>query len=142
MVVGAVGAPILARRISFGSLILLGPSGSVLASAVISATILFPGPVLPVAGFFLFGAFPILWTITQITLRQAVTPPALIGRVSALMTMAGWGARPLGAALGGVVGTTYGVVPALLLSTAIFAVQLAMIAASPIPRLKALPAMA
>ena len=142
MVVGAVAAPVLARRMRFGALIFLGPTGSLLASAVISATVWFPGPVLPVAGFFLFGAFPILWTITQITLRQAVTPPALIGRVSALMTMAGWGARPLGAALGGVVGTAYGVVPALLVSTAIFAVQLAMIAASPIPRLKALPAMA
>jgi predicted MFS family arabinose efflux permease len=140
MVAGALGAPILARHVRFGTLIALGPAGSVLASAVVAGAIVIPGPTMPVLGFFLFGAFPILWTITQTTLRQAVTPAALIGRVSALNTMAGWGARPVGAALGGFVGAEFGVVAAVLLATAIFGMQALVIFASPVPRLERLPA--
>lgn len=48
--------------------------------------------------FFLFGAGPILWTISSTTLRQTVTPQALLGRVSAMFLTVNMGARPLVAA--------------------------------------------
>ena len=56
-------------------------------------------PALAGLGLFLLGAGPILWTISTTTLRQTVTPPDLLGRVSAINIMA-YGARPLGSALG------------------------------------------
>ena len=77
--------------------------------------------VLPAVSFFLFGAGPILWTIAQTTLRQAVTPGPMLGRVSALVTMATFGARPLGAALGGLVGATWGPAACIALAAAGFA---------------------
>ncbi len=57
--------------------------------------------------FFLLGAGPILWVISTTTLRQSVTPPSLLGRVSAINIMS-YGARPLGSALGAIVGGIYG----------------------------------
>jgi predicted MFS family arabinose efflux permease len=90
-------------------------------------------------GFFLFGAGPIVWTINQTTLRQAVTPGAMLGRASALMMMATYGARPLGAALGGYLGEVYGPSSCLLLAAIGFCVQAVVIFASPVCRLQRLP---
>ena len=70
-------------------------------------TTLVPTPLLAGLSFFLLGAGPILWVISTTTLRQSVTPPRLLGRVSAINIMA-YGARPLGAALGALVGGVYG----------------------------------
>lgn len=103
------------------------------------ATLWFPsGPVAGVS-FFLFGAGPILWTISQITLRQTVTPDALLGRVSALFMTVSAGSRPLGAALGGFIGATWGLEACLAVATAGFAAQALVIIFSPLPALAALP---
>ncbi len=139
MIVGASLAGRLSRRVSFGALITAGPAASVVASALLALTIVGLAWLAYVA-FFAFGAGPILWTIAQTTLRQSVTPPAMLGRVSALMMMCSFGARPVGALLGGAVGSGYGLDAALVLSLALFGVQGVVIAASTLPRLRALPA--
>jgi predicted MFS family arabinose efflux permease len=139
MVAGALLAPLLARRVAFGTLVAIGPMCSVAASLAMGATLALPGITLPVLAFFLFGASSIVWTIAQTTLRQVITPVAMLGRVSALMMMATTGARPLGAALGGLVGEHVGLGSAVWLSAAGFAVQAAIILRSPVPRLRALP---
>jgi hypothetical protein len=59
-----------------------------------------------------------------------VTPPRLLGRVSAINIMS-YGARPIGSALGAVVGGFYGAEACLHLAVAIFAVQALVILASP-----------
>ena len=87
----------------------------------------------------LFGAGPIVWTIAQTTLRQAVTPDALLGRVSAVVTMATFGARPLGAAIGGYVGLRLGLPACIALASAGFVAQAAVVLTSPVPRLARLP---
>jgi predicted MFS family arabinose efflux permease len=139
MVAGALLAPRLARHVGFGMLVTIGPIFSVVAALVMAASVVVPGYALPMLGFFLFGAGPILWTIAQTTLRQAITPTAMLGRVSALMMMATMGARPLGAALGGLVGEQFGLGSAVALAAVGFAVQAAVIVLSPVPRLRALP---
>ena len=58
--------------------------------------------------------------ISTTTLRQSVTPPSLLGRVSAINIMS-YGARPLGSALGAIVGGLYGAEMCLYLAAAIFA---------------------
>ena len=84
-------------------------------------TTFIPSPLLAGSSFFLLGAGPILWVISTTTLRQSVTPPRLLGRVSAINIMS-YGARPLGAGLGAVVGGLYGAETCLYLAVAIFAV--------------------
>jgi len=107
MVVGALLATRVMRRLSFGSVIGLGPVAGFLAAAIMALTTIFPTPLLAGLSFFLLGLGPILWVISTTTLRQSVTPPRLLGRVSAINIMA-YGARPLGAGLGALVGGAYG----------------------------------
>lgn len=142
MVAGAMLAARIATVVRFGFSIALGPLVSVAAALSMALSIWFPTPVLPCVAFFLFGFGPILWTIGQTTLRQAITPAQMLGRVSALVMMATAGARPLGAGLGGVVGAWSGPEACLVLAAIGFVVQALVILASPVPRLARLPDMA
>jgi predicted MFS family arabinose efflux permease len=141
MVVGALSAPRLARRFSFGSMIVLGPLIALAAALLLLATLAYPSGWLAGLGFFLFGAGPILWVITTMTLRQAATPNAMLGRVSAIMLTATFGARPLGAALGAVLAENVGVSACLWACSAGFVIQFMFIAMSPVARLRQAPAM-
>ena len=90
-------------------------------------------------GFFLFGAGPILWTITTTTLRQSVTPNALLGRVSSVIVTANFGARPIGALIGASLAAKFGVEACLWVSTAGFFIQFAVLFTSPVLRLERQP---
>ena len=142
MVAGALLAPRIVARLSFGHAILLGPLVSVAAMSAMVATLAWPQGVLAAASFFLFGFGPIVWTITSTTLRQTVTPLAMLGRVSALFLTVNMGARPLGAALGGLVGARWGESACLWLALAGFALQASVIVASQVRTLRVLPAAA
>jgi predicted MFS family arabinose efflux permease len=139
MVAGAVLAPRLARALPFGLVVALGPLVSVAAAAAMSATLLLPTASLAALSFVLFGAGPIVWTISSTTLRQAVTPDALLGRVSALFMTASAGARPVGALLGAIIGAGYGPGACIVLAAIGFVAQALVIMISPIRVLRALP---
>jgi MFS family permease len=139
MIAGALVAPALARRFSFGTVVVLGPLGAFIAAVMMLATIWYPTVILAGSSFFFFGAGPILWTISTMTLRQAVTPNALLGRVSAFIMTATFGARPIGAAIGATVAAHFGASACLVVATAGFAIQLLVICLSQIPTLHAIP---
>ena len=130
MVVGALLATRVMRLMTFGTVIGLGPVTGLIASAVLALTTLIPAAPLAGLGFFLLGVGPILWVISTTTLRQSVTPPSLLGRVSAINILS-YGARPLGSALGAIVGGLYGAQTCLYLAVAIFAAQALVILMSP-----------
>jgi len=139
MVAGALAAPRLGRRLAFGALVAAGPLAALAAALLMLATLAWPSGLLAGAAFFLFGAGPVLWTIATTTLRQAVTPNAMLGRVSAIVVTATFGARPLGAAIGALLAARYGT-PACLWAMAVgFAVQFAVLFASPVRRLARQP---
>ncbi len=140
MVVGALFAARVLRALPFGCAILVGPYTSVAASLVMAATILWPTGVLAAISFFMFGAGPILWAITSTTLRQTVTPGAMLGQVSAIFLTVNTGVRPIGAALGGAIGATYGEQACLIVAAIGFAVQASVITWSPVRTLRQLPA--
>ncbi len=139
MVAGALLAPWLGRRLSFGAMIAAGPLTALIASAILLSTLAYPSGIWAATGFFLFGAGPILWTITTTTLRQAVTPNALLGRVSAVILTATFGARPVGALIGAALAARVGVEACLWVSTAGFAVQFVVLYTSPVLRLRSQP---
>ncbi|MGA2055750.1 MAG: MFS transporter [Bradyrhizobium sp.] len=130
MVVGALLATRVMRRIPFGTVIGLGPVTGFIASAIMALTTFIPSAPLAGLGFFLLGVGPILWVISTTTLRQSVTPPSLLGRVSAINILS-YGARPLGSALGAVIGGLYGAEACLYLAALIFATQAVVILMSP-----------
>jgi len=139
MVVGAWVAPRLAARIGFGTLVVVGPACGLAGALLMLLTAWVRLPALAGLSFFLFGVGPILWAIATTTLRQAVTPQALLGRVSAVVMTATFGARPLGAAIGALVAARLGVEASLAVAAGCFLVQFLLIAASPVPRLARLP---
>lgn len=123
MVVGALLAGRVTAALPFGRAVQVGPAVSVLAAATMAATLVLPSGVLAAASFFLFGVGPIVWTITTTTLRQSVTPGAMLGRASSVFLTVNAGARPVGAALGGWVGAAWGEPACLWLALAGFVVQ-------------------
>ncbi|MGW4567473.1 MFS transporter [Streptomyces sp. NPDC004561] len=57
-----------------------------------------------------------VYNIAQLSYRQSVTPPELMGRMNAAVRWVVWGTLPLGGVLGGALGTLIGVRPALWLA--------------------------
>ena len=139
MIVGALLAPRVVRALPFGQAILLGPYFSVLAAFTMALTLFWPHGWLAALSYFLFGAGPIIWTITSTTLRQTVTPRAMIGRVTSINIVVSTGARPLGAALGGVVGVSFPVSVSLWCVVLGFGLQAIIISASKVRTLQRLP---
>ena len=139
MMFGAITSPLILPRMAIGRFITLGPIGSLLGVLVIVSSRFAPGVALPLLGFFIFGVGPIWWTIGQTTLRQALTPPALLGRVSALFMVASFGARPIGAAIGGLIGENFGLDMAMAVAAIGFSLQFLIVLVSPIPALRRLP---
>jgi predicted MFS family arabinose efflux permease len=147
LVAGALLAARLAPRQPAGRLLLAGPALSLLAMLFWAAALAVPGQGartagLVAAGQFLLGFGPMLWQVVQTSLRQVLAPPALLGRVGACMQVAVFGVRPLGALAGGVVAASFGLPAALLLAAGGFALSLAVLLVSPLPRLVALPSAA
>ncbi|MDP3761232.1 MAG: MFS transporter [Ramlibacter sp.] len=140
MVVGALLASRVVGAMPFGRAIQLGPIVSVLAAAAMVATLVMPTGVLAALSFFLFGVGPIVWTITSTTLRQSITPDRMLGRVSSVFLTVNAGARPVGAALGGLVGAAWGEPACLWLALAGFVLQAWIILASSLNGLRGLPA--
>jgi predicted MFS family arabinose efflux permease len=140
MVVGALAATRVMGKLAFGTVIGLGPVTGFVAAGVMALTTILPTPLLAGLSFFLLGAGPILWVISTTTLRQSVTPPRLLGRVSAINILA-YGARPLGSAIGAIVGGLYGAEMCLYLAVAIFAAQALVILVSPAVSLARQPEM-
>ena len=60
-----------------------------------------------------------VYNINQVSLRQAITPDRVQGRMNATVRTIIWGTNPIGAFIGGIIGSTYGIVPALYVGIAV-----------------------
>lgn len=140
MVIGAALSQPLSRRLRFGLMTVLGPAGGFIAATLMVTTLWIPSPLLALISFFLFGLGPVLWTISTTSLRQAVTPAPLIGRVSSLVVVSTYGARPIGAGLGVAISATFGMTWCIAAAVVVFALQLVVVLASALPAVRELPA--
>ena len=107
---GSIGAgPARGRwgvgRVLLGSQILFGLFGMLVPLAV-----LFPDAALPlvVAAEFLQWVMVLVFSVNSVSLRQAITPDRLLGRVNGTMRFIVWGSRPVGSLLGGYLGSSIG----------------------------------
>src|SRR5712691_3730240 len=71
-----------------------------------------PAVILATTGFIEGLTIPI-YNINQVSLRQAITPNRVQGRMNATMRTIVWGTIPVGSIIGGVLGGTIGVVNTL-----------------------------
>ena len=128
---GAIAAGPIVARLGVGLTLLL----SVLSGGLLMATVLAaytnPAVFLSLLFFveFLLGA---PYNITQVSLRQAITPDRVQGRMNATMRTIVWGTIPIGSVLGGILATAIGVVPTIVLGGFITMLAAGWILAGPV----------
>lgn len=138
---GAMSAGWLAKRFGFGMAIL----GSMcvactsfllvpLASGHSSMNIVILG-----ASFFFGGMGCAVSNVHVVTLRQAITPDRLLGRMNASYRFVTYGAIPIGAMLGGALGEIIGLRATILASGIGILLSLLWVIFSPVPRLAQVP---
>jgi MFS family permease len=84
-----------------------------------------------------FGS--VAYNITQLSFRQAICPPRLQGRMNSVIRFLVWGTLPLGALLGGTLGTWVGLRTALWVAAIGSLVTFLPILLSPVPKLREMP---
>ena len=114
--VGAVSANRIARRLGVGTTIwvsaaIFGPSLLLIPLAPRTAPVAFL-----VIGWFLGSFGSVVYNVNQVSLRQAITPDWIQGRMNATIRFLVWGTMPIGAFAGGALGNAIGLRPTLLLA--------------------------
>jgi MFS family permease len=136
---GAVTANKIAQRIGVGRTIL----GSTLVFGVagIFVPIAPPDVAFPffVASMFLGGLGSLIYNINQVSLRQAITPHRLQGRMNASMRFIVWGTIPIGQLVGGAIGSVFGLSTALWIGAIGGLISFVPIAVSTVPGIKRMP---
>lgn len=97
-----------------------------------------PQVVLVVSGVVLNFAV-IVYNIAQVSFRQRLCPPALLGRMNASVRFIVWGVMPIGGLLGGWLGHTFGILPTLWVGVAVTAVSALPVVLSPMLGMRELP---
>ena len=111
---GAIASGAVVARLGVGRTLFL----SILAGGLLMATPLAAQTNAPVFLSLLFFAQFMLgapYDITQVSLRQAITPDRVQGRMNATMRTIVWGTIPIGSLLGGILAGIIGVVPTFVL---------------------------
>ncbi len=112
---GAIATPHIVRRIGEARAIPISSIGFSLVGLFLPMAALVPQIAfgLIVAQTFVATFTVLLYNITQVTFRQRITPPRLLGRMNASVRFVVWGVMPIAALISGVLGTWFGVVTVL-----------------------------
>jgi MFS family permease len=136
---GAMVAGPVKRWLGVGGATILGAALSGPATLITALTpVSFPVPFL-VAGAILGGWGAVVYNITQVSLRQAITPERMQGRMNSVMRFLVWGPIPLGSLAGGAIATSFGLRTALLVGAIGGFTSAIPIVLSPIRKLKDFP---
>ncbi|MDQ3702476.1 MAG: hypothetical protein M3442_16375, partial [Chloroflexota bacterium] len=142
--VGALVAERVTRRFGVGPTILGTTLCSASALLIPLAGVAGGGPLVATAILGASQAFDASWSIYDINVlstRQAITPPALLGRVNATMQLLGAGLAPLGALAGGALAELIGVQATLTVAVAGIMASALWLVFSPLPALRTLPSL-
>ena len=88
----------------------------------------------------LVGSFTnVLYNITQVSLRQTITPERIQGRMNSVMRFVVWGTIPIGTLLGGALGTWVGLKETLIIGGIGTCLPFLPVLFSPLRRLRQMP---
>ncbi|MFD4940249.1 MFS transporter [Streptomyces virginiae] len=142
--VGGLLGAVCAGRLAAG----LGQARVMLLSVLVTGpfALLWPlsghgllGAVLFAAGSAVVSFGAVVYNVAQVSFRQGMCPPRLLGRMNATLRFLMWGTLPLGALLGGALAQSYGSRTALVwCAVGILAVPLPLLL-SPLRRMRDLP---
>ena len=141
---GALSGALVARRLGarlgigrtiVGGALVVGPGTAWIALA----------PTLPAAPVVVLTIFVaafagVVFNVNQLSLRQAITPPRLHGRMNAVVRVMYWGGAPLGAVIGGALAAGIGIRATLLVSGVLSFASFLPLLVSPVRSVRELPA--
>jgi predicted MFS family arabinose efflux permease len=136
--IGALTAERLANRLGVGRTIVGASLLFGLAQVPVAAASARTAWLLILSAMLGYFANPI-YNINQVSLRQAITPLRLQGRMNATMRFLVWGTMPLGGLLGGALGTSLGLRAALAVAAGGGLLGFLWVALSPVRTLQAIP---
>ena len=126
---GAVGTILAIGNVGFliGAVVSARVAKAVgVGPAIVGSAVLFciPGVLIPlvtqatawpllIIAFNIFGIGGVVYNVNQVSLRQAITPQRMQGRMNATMRFMVWGTMPIGSLVGGVLGKAIGLRPTL-----------------------------
>lgn len=139
--VGAVATPHIVKRIGEARAIPVSAILFGLAPLLVPLVSFFPALALPllVVAYFIGSFTVLLYNITQVSFRQRITPPRLLGRMNASIRFVVWGVMPIGALLFGALGGAIGVVPTLWIGAAGELLAVLFVATGPFWSMRELP---
>jgi predicted MFS family arabinose efflux permease len=105
----------LARFLGCGRALWCSIAGSVAAFAGLGGT---SSPLTAGGWLAVFGVAIVVWNVITISLRQAIVPAGLLGRVTSAYRLVAMGVAPIGAGLGGLVAKAFGLRAPFLLGAA------------------------
>ncbi len=110
LLAGRIGKAVGTARIIWLSQVVVGPFA-------LFAVIAFPGwgLTLVAISIFVVSVGSVIYNTAQVSYRQSICPPALLGRMNASVRFVVWGTLPLGALFGGIMGSVVGVRQTLLI---------------------------
>ncbi|MGI8333221.1 MFS transporter [Actinomadura scrupuli] len=138
-VLGAASATALARRFGSARSLLAAEMGAAPFGLLIPLTTPGAGLALTAAGGFVVGAGVAAGNVLKGSFRQTYSPHDLLGRVTVSMQLVSYGTIPLGALLGGALGTALGVRPAMWSITSGLALTGLILLIGPLRRHRDLP---
>ncbi len=135
---GAAVAPRLSRRFGVGPMVV---AGAVLFPAPLALVAVAGGPVwmavtVVAAAEFLSGLGVMIFDINLNSIQVSVIPDGLRSRVSGAYTTVNYGCRPLGAFIGGVLGSTIGLRETFVVAAVGGVLSTLFLVGSPIPRVR------
>src|SRR5437899_1286927 len=137
--VGAFVAAWTVRRFGLGMTLGLSIlAGGLVTLATPLASLGAPAIVLSVIGFVNNFMVPV-YNINQVSLRQSITPDRVQGRMNATMRTIVWGTIPQGAFIGGILGTSIGLVQTIALGGILSTLAASWIFLGPVIRLREQP---
>jgi MFS family permease len=113
VLLAALTTSAITKRAGVGRMLVLTSVGFSLSGLPVAAApdvLIFPAVAL--TGF-LGGFCGVAWNINQVSLRQAITPPRMQGKMNATMRFIVWGTIPLGSIAGGALGSLIGLHPTI-----------------------------
>ena len=136
---GAFLAGWVARKLGIGpTLGVMVMVGGLALLATPIALVGAPAVILATTGFIEGLTIPI-YNINQVSLRQAITPDRVQGRMNATMRTIVWGTIPLGAFIGGILGSSIGLVQTIALGGILSTLAASWIFLGPVIRLREQP---
>jgi MFS family permease len=135
---GSLFAAKIAQRIGSARATILG-IGSCFGTLIIPFATRGDGPYLMALGGFCLGFGSVVYNVNQVSFRQRLCPPDLLGRMNASMRFLVWGVMPIGGLIGGVISSEWGVRSALWVGAIGSSFAIFWLLASPLGKMRDFP---